>query len=87
MDSSPTRRGRPAWYVSSGLGPAAFNDSLLLKAAIYKVLERRFGRHECYTKIVKEFHDVVQRTAVGQSIDLLTSKERSNIPAKCKVDI
>jgi len=76
MDDSETRRGRLCWYKVDNLGPAAFNDALLLESAIYELLKKHFRDKECYVEILEIFHDINYRTIYGQSLDTRTGLER-----------
>lgn len=82
MDGSTTRRGQPCWHLKESLGAAAFNDSILLEASVYNIIDRHFAQLDCYPDLLREFHGAASHTAVGQSLDLLTSA-----PKEGKVDL
>lgn len=73
MDGSTTRRGQSCWHLKESLGVAAFNDSILLEASVYNIIDRHFAKLDCYPFLLREFHNAASHTAVGQSLDLLTS--------------
>jgi farnesyl diphosphate synthase len=75
MDSSPMRRGKPAWYRQEGVGMVAINDSFLLESAIYTLLKKYFRSHPAYIDMVELFHETTLQTELGQLSDLLTAPE------------
>lgn len=77
MDGSETRRGKTAWYKHENLGMSAFNDSILLETCLYTLLENHFKDKPYYHDLVQEFRTVTRYTAMGQSLDLLTSNEKT----------
>ena len=40
------------------LGVAAFNDSILLEASVYNIIDRHFAQLDCYPSLLREFHNV-----------------------------
>lgn len=74
IDGSTTRRGQPAWHTVSGVGYTAINDSLMIEAGIFHLLEKHFSQTPYYNRLVKLFHDVIFITTLGQSLDIQTSK-------------
>ena len=40
------------------LGVAAFNDSILLEASVYNIIDRHFAKLDCYPFLLREFHNV-----------------------------
>ncbi len=73
MDGSTTRRGQPCWHVKEDIGVAAFNDSILLEAAIYSILEKHFKGKDYYHQIIEEFHTVGNlQTIIKASLKPLT---------------
>lgn len=58
MDGSTTRRGQPCWHLKESLGVAAFNDSILLEASVYNIIDRHFTQLDCYPLLLREFHSV-----------------------------
>ncbi|CAG9463491.1 unnamed protein product [Pedinophyceae sp. YPF-701] len=73
MDGSVTRRGQPCWYKVPKVGMIACNDCILLEAAIYNVLRRRFRGRACYVHLLDLFHEVTFQTSHGQQLDLITA--------------
>jgi len=76
MDHSETRRGRPCWYKVDNLGPAAFNDAILLETSIYVLLSKYFRNKDYYVDLLEIFHDATNKTTFGQSIDTRTGLQR-----------
>jgi len=76
MDGSETRRGRPCWYKVDNLGPAAFNDAVLLEASIYALLKKHFREKEYYVDVLEIMHDITYKTIFGQSLDTRTGLQR-----------
>uniref|UniRef100_A0A336K2X4 Farnesyl pyrophosphate synthase n=1 Tax=Culicoides sonorensis TaxID=179676 RepID=A0A336K2X4_CULSO len=74
MDGSPMRRGQPSWHTVENVGLSAINDSIMIEAGIFHILEKFFADKPYYQKIVKLFHDVIFITTVGQSLDIQTSR-------------
>ena len=66
------RRGQPCWYRVDNLGPAGFNDAILLEATIYPLLKKYFREKSYYVDIVEIFHDATLKTCYGQSLDTRT---------------
>lgn len=85
MDGSETRRGQPSWYKKDHVGMTAFNDSILLEACIYSILEKHFRDQPYYLDVLHEFHRTTHHTAVGQSLDLLTSSMKTE-SGKCNIE-
>lgn len=75
MDSSITRRGKPCWYRTEGVGMIAINDAFLLESAIYQLLKKHFKTHPAYVDIIELFHEVTYQTELGQLCDLITAPE------------
>jgi farnesyl diphosphate synthase len=76
MDGSETRRGRPCWYKVDNLGPAAFNDAVLLEASIYALLKKYFRAKPYYVDVLDIMHDITYKTIFGQSLDTRTGLQR-----------
>lgn len=74
MDGSPLRRGQPSWHTVPDVGLTAINDSIMIEAGIFHILEKHFADKPYYQYIVKLFHDVIFITTIGQSLDIQTSK-------------
>ncbi|XP_063698566.1 farnesyl pyrophosphate synthase [Culicoides brevitarsis] len=75
MDGSPMRRGQPSWHTVQDVGLTAINDSTMIEAGIFHILEKHFADKPYYQYIVKLFHDVIFITTIGQSLDIQTSKQ------------
>uniref|UniRef100_A0A2P2HZN1 Farnesyl pyrophosphate synthase n=1 Tax=Hirondellea gigas TaxID=1518452 RepID=A0A2P2HZN1_9CRUS len=73
IDSSPVRRGRAAWHVKDNRGLSAFNDAILLETALYSLLHMHFSNEIYYIDVVNLFHSVTLKTALGQTLDLMSS--------------
>ncbi len=73
MDESITRRGQPCWYKLPKVGTVACNDSILLEAAIYRILRRHFGDHPQYVRLLDLFLETTFQTSCGQLLDILTA--------------
>lgn len=74
MDGSPLRRGQPAWHTLPDVGLTAINDSIMVEAGIFHILEKYFSDKPYYNWLTKLFHDVIFITSLGQSLDIQTSK-------------
>jgi farnesyl diphosphate synthase len=70
MDDSPTRRGQPCWYKLPNVRMIAINDSFLLESFVFAILKLHFGRESYYGDLVALMLDVVQKTEIGQLLDL-----------------
>ncbi|GJE96965.1 polyprenyl synthetase family protein [Phanerochaete sordida] len=73
IDSSVTRRGRPCWHRTSGVGLIAVNDASMLESSIYWLLKKHFRAESCYVDILELFHETIMRTEIGQLLDLITA--------------
>ncbi|RZC35164.1 farnesyl pyrophosphate synthase, partial [Asbolus verrucosus] len=73
VDHSETRRGAPCWYKKEDIGLTAINDGILLEHGIYTLLKRHFSNHQCYVPTMELFHDVTSKTAMGQTLDILST--------------
>ncbi|XP_043479264.1 farnesyl pyrophosphate synthase-like isoform X2 [Leptopilina heterotoma] len=73
MDHSKIRRGQPCWYLHNDIGLAAVNDGILVEQMIYQLLQIHFREKSCYLDLVDTFHENIYLTAVGQSLDLLST--------------
>lgn len=71
MDNSETRRGAPCWYRQPGIGLSAVNDGIMLENAIFALLKKHFRDHPAYVPIMELFHDVIFKTTLGQSLDVM----------------
>ncbi|XP_018055299.1 PREDICTED: farnesyl pyrophosphate synthase-like [Atta colombica] len=72
-DRSLLRRGKPCWYRFNDIGPAAINDSLLLKGAVFYLIKKYFKGKDYYVNLLETFHDIIFKTIIGQSLDLLST--------------
>eukprot|EP00545_Synedropsis_sp_CCMP1620_P007100 CAMPEP_0119007456 /NCGR_PEP_ID=MMETSP1176-20130426/3022_1 /TAXON_ID=265551 /ORGANISM="Synedropsis recta cf, Strain CCMP1620" /LENGTH=430 /DNA_ID=CAMNT_0006959613 /DNA_START=13 /DNA_END=1305 /DNA_ORIENTATION=- len=70
MDESQTRRGRPCWYKKDGVQLVAINDSFLLESFVFTILRQHFWNEPYYQDLVELFMMVIQKTEVGQMLDL-----------------
>ncbi|KAG5324412.1 FPPS synthase, partial [Acromyrmex heyeri] len=73
QDRSLLRRGQPCWYRYNDLGLAAINDSLLLESAIFYLIKKYFKEKDCYVNLLETFHDIILKTILGQSLDMLST--------------
>ncbi|CAG9865009.1 unnamed protein product [Phyllotreta striolata] len=71
MDHSVSRRGRPCWYRTEGVGLIAVNDGILLENSIYLLLKKHLSSLPCYVPIMELFRDITFKTSLGQSLDCL----------------
>ncbi|XP_060519528.1 farnesyl pyrophosphate synthase isoform X2 [Cylas formicarius] len=71
LDESETRRGVACWYRQPDVGLSAFNDALMVENAVYALLKKHFRDHPAYLLMMELFHDVIFKTAMGQSLDLM----------------
>lgn len=74
MDASETRRGQPCFYKLPEIGLKAVNDSIVLEALLYTILQKYFREQACYLSLVDLFHEITFTTALGQMLDLTTAK-------------
>jgi hypothetical protein len=86
MDDSPTRRGQPAWFRRPDVQLIAINDSFLLESMVFTFLKNHFGDETYYLDLVELFLDVIQKTEVGQLLDL-TSQPMDHDTKKPKMDL
>jgi farnesyl diphosphate synthase len=71
MDSSVTRRGKPCWYRHPGVTvQCAINDGLIVLAWCTRMLEKFLAGHRRLPQILSMFHDVDQKTTIGQLYDV-----------------
>lgn len=73
MDGSETRRGHPCWHRRNDIGPAAFNDSILLESCVYSVLREWFHQEPSYPALLDTVLQLSRFTAYGQSLDTTTA--------------
>lgn len=73
MDHSTTRRGQPCWYRNNDIGLAGINDGILLEQAIFQLLRTHFKGKPYYVELLDTFHEHVYKTAMGQSLDILST--------------
>ena len=76
MDHSTTRRGKPCWYLQVKEKESAINDSFYLYSSTFTLLSRHFPQQ---MKIYHLFHEIFQRTVIGQGLDLQTASEFPSI--------
>jgi farnesyl diphosphate synthase len=70
MDESQTRRGQPCWYKKDHVRLIAINDSFLLESFVFFILRQHFGTEPYYLELVELFRMVIQKTEIGQLLDL-----------------
>ena len=70
MDESQTRRGQPCWYKKPNVHMIAINDSFLLESFVFTILKKHFGHEPYYLRLIELFISVIQKTEVGQLLDL-----------------
>jgi len=73
MDSSPMRRGRPAWHTRTDVGIVAVNDGLFLENCVFILLEKHFNNLRSYTPLNSLFRMILFKTIFGQSLDMNSS--------------
>ena len=76
MDHSTTRRGKPCWYLEVKEKESAINDSFYLYSSTFTLLDRHFPQQ---MQLYHLFHEVFQRTVIGQGLDLQTASDFSSI--------
>ncbi|ODM92551.1 Farnesyl pyrophosphate synthase [Orchesella cincta] len=74
MDKGIMRRGSPCWYLVDNLGADAVNDSWLLEQFVYQLVRKHFGGTSYYTNLIDLFHQVTQKTVLGQCLDTQTGR-------------
>lgn len=84
MDESVTRRGQECWHLRNNLGNKAINDAILLETCIYTILEKFFRDKPYYLNILDAFLYTTRHTAIGQSLDLMSSSTQEG--GSCKLD-
>ncbi|XP_046860084.1 farnesyl pyrophosphate synthase-like isoform X2 [Xenia sp. Carnegie-2017] len=72
MDQSWTRRGKPCWFRQEDVGYIAINDSFMLEALVYRLIDFYFRGKSCYKNITRLVHEVTYQTGTGQTLDLIT---------------
>ena len=75
MDGSVTRRGKPCWYKLSEIQLDAVNDTLILEALMYYLIDKYFVNTKQYTAITQLFQSVTLNTEMGQMLDLLSQPQ------------
>jgi farnesyl diphosphate synthase len=82
MDSSTMRRGKPCGYKVPKVGVCAFNDSILLRSHVFRLLGLHFASEPVlYARLVGLFLDVTYRTELGQLLDITSQ------PADAPLDL
>jgi len=72
IDGSDLRRGKPAWHRANDRGLAAISDAILLEAALYSLIDMHCADQPYYTDVLRLFHSVTLKTALGQTLDLMS---------------
>ncbi|XP_039307283.1 farnesyl pyrophosphate synthase isoform X2 [Solenopsis invicta] len=73
MDRSLFRRGQLCWYRHNVLGLAAVKDCTFLLSATDYLIRKYFKEKEYYIDLLELFHNIIFHSAMGQSLDLLTT--------------
>jgi len=73
MDSSPLRRGRPAWHARTDVGIVAVNDGLFLENCVFVLLEKHFNNLRSFAPLNSLFRMILFKTIFGQSLDMNSS--------------
>jgi farnesyl diphosphate synthase len=80
-DQADTRRGKPAYYRLSDVGPhRAVNDGLLLESVVFRLMRRHLRQQPVYTDVCDLFRESIFITECGQLMDLAA-------PPDCVEDI
>ncbi|KLP06658.1 probable Farnesyl pyrophosphate synthase [Fusarium fujikuroi] len=74
MDHSETRRGKPCWYLSEGVGMLAINYASMLETGMYTLLKKHFGSHQHYVDMFELLQETTHQTELGQMCDLIASE-------------
>ncbi|XP_072748540.1 uncharacterized protein Ndufv3 [Anoplolepis gracilipes] len=72
-DGSLFRRNQPCWYRHNDIGLTAINDGIMLESAMYFLIRKHFKGKECYLDLIETFQHIILATAMGQSLDLLST--------------
>lgn len=73
MDHSETRRGQPCYYKKPNIDMIAINDSFILESFVFLILRQYFKNDSYYIDLIELMIDVIQKTEMGQLLDLTTS--------------
>jgi farnesyl diphosphate synthase len=76
IDSHETRRGQPCWYKLPDVKTKAVNDSFLMESFVFTIAKKYFSTLPSYTAILELLLDVIQKTELGQLLDLNISSGR-----------
>ena len=82
MDESELRRGVPCWYQNSDVQLKAVNDAFLLESFVFTIVQQFFSRQiplPSYTNILELLLGVIQKTELGQLLDL-TMPKKGDVP-------
>ncbi|XP_072748541.1 farnesyl pyrophosphate synthase-like [Anoplolepis gracilipes] len=61
QDQSLLRRNQPSWYCYNDKRLTTITDSLLLKGAMYVLIQKYFKGKECYVDILETFQNVSEK--------------------------
>ena len=75
MDESTERRGQPCWYQVNEVQLKAVNDAFLLESFVYMIVKMHFGHLPCYVSLLELLLEVIQKTQLGQLMDLQMPKQ------------
>ena len=79
MDESIERRGQPCWYQVSEVQLKAVNDAFLLESFVYLIIKKHFGHLPCYVSLLELMLEVIQKTQLGQLMDLRMPKQDEEV--------
>lgn len=80
MDESVMRRGQKCWHLKKNVGMIAINDSFFMQRRITYILKKHFKECHYYKELDDLFDETMDRTSIGQCLDLKTSAKPSEIP-------
>jgi len=58
QDRTQIRRSQPCWYLYDNIGLGAITDGLMLKSAVFYLIEKHFKGKDCYIDLLETYHDV-----------------------------
>ncbi|XP_054154795.1 uncharacterized protein LOC128953334 [Oppia nitens] len=74
VDQSTKRFGKTCWHLLPDVGMIALNDSTLILSLMFKMAKHYFKGHQNYMDIVECLHEIIEKVAIGQSMDLMNTK-------------
>ncbi|XP_031492447.1 farnesyl pyrophosphate synthase-like [Nymphaea colorata] len=87
MDNSHTRRGQPCWFRLPKVGLIAVNDGIILRNHICRILKKHFRDKPYYVDLLDLFNEVEFQTALGQTLDLITTHEGAKDLSKYQLPV